>query len=278
MTRTAQSTAQDAGHRPFTSSGTMPSTGFRVKWDRTAIALVALLAVISAVGTGIATALGAGLGLVAGVAALVAVAAVVGLRFLAVRDRKKRANQRIDQAFDEAMNSSQQVTGEPPFGPHGTAGAAGATGPARPFDAARPSTARPSATSNGAATSAGVASDRGAAEHTEHTENATGRQHVAEGAGHEAGHEGAGHEGAQTSATEQGAPASTVPSVPRPTYLDAPETHRAHPEPLTIPEPPLASPGTKLKSGVSAEYRAKVEATANRTLDLDKVLERRRAV
>lgn len=66
--------------------------------------------------------------------------------------------------------------------------------------------------------------------------------------------------------------------MPRPTYLDAPEAVRPEPQPLELPEVKTAQPGTRLKDGVSAEYTARVQASANRTLDLDKVLERRRAV
>lgn len=53
---------------------------------------------------------------------------------------------------------------------------------------------------------------------------------------------------------------------------------RPEPQPLELPEVKTAQPGTRLKDGVSAEYTARVQASANRTLDLDKVLERRRAV
>ncbi|MEW1979630.1 hypothetical protein AB0333_01700 [Citricoccus sp. NPDC079358] len=212
------------------------AAGFRVKWDRTIIAAVAVLATLTFLGTGIAAAFGAGTLLVSGIAAAVAVAGLATLRALALQDRKRRKDRRIESAFDDAMNPVLPAV-EP---------AAPAAGPARVFDAA-----------------AGSTSARGAAPDEKPATAPTTEQDAPEQASRDAG-------------AHEGAPA--LPSVPRPTYLDAAEAHRVVPAPMAKPETPQASPGVKLKAGVSAEYRAKVEATANRTLDLDKVLERRRAV
>ena len=230
MTRTAQSMPRDAD-RPATSAAA-PESGFRVKWDRTALAAIALVAALTFIGTGLAAAFGAGTLLVAGISAVVAVAAVAALRTLAVLDRKKRADRRIEDAFDEAMSPTL-----PAADPVTTA--AGSTAV---FDAAS-GNSRPAASTPAGRTPSPSADREDAA--------------PAEAAGPDA---------------------AVLPSVPRPTYLDAGEARRPEPAPLMPPESPMASPGVKLKSGVSAEYRAKVEATANRTLDLDKVLERRRAV
>lgn len=231
MTRTAQSMPRDAD-RPAKSAAA-PDAGFRVKWDRTALAAIALVAALTFIGTGVAAAFGAGTLLVAGISALVAVAAVAALRALAVRDRKKRADRRIEDAFDEAMSPALPAAGSTAAG--STAVFDAASGGSRP--AASAPAGRPASPSAG----------RQTAEPSEPSEAA-------------------------------GPDATVLPSVPRPTYLDAGEAHRPEPAPLKTPEIPMASPGVKLKSGVSAEYRARVEATANRTLDLDKVLERRRAV
>lgn len=228
MTRIAQSTRRDAELPASPQSD--PETGFRVKWDRTALAAVALVAALTFIGTGLAAAFGASTLLIAGVSAVVAIAAVASLRALAVRDRKKRADRRIEQAFDEAMSPI-------------LADAASVT------------------------TTAGT---------TPVFDAASG----AEGAGPEVSEatEAPAAPSAEQSAQAGGSTAPVLPSVPRPTYLDAGEAHRPEPAPLVTPPAPLASPGVKLKSGVSAEYQAKLEATAHRTLDLDKVLERRRAV
>ncbi|NUL46869.1 hypothetical protein F7P69_16930 [Cellulosimicrobium funkei] len=237
MTRTAQSMPRDAD-RPAKSAA--PESGFRVKWDRTALAAVALVAALTFIGTGLAAAFGAGTLLVAGISAVVAVAAVVALRALAVRDRKKRADRRIEDAFDEAMSPTLPAADPVTTAAGSTAVFDAASGSSRPAASAPAGrTASPSA-----GRTASPSADREDAE-------------PAEAAGPDA---------------------AVLPSVPRPTYLDAGEARRPEPAPLKTPETPMASPGVKLKSGVSAEYRAKVEATANRTLDLDKVLERRRAV
>ncbi|QCU77614.1 hypothetical protein E7744_04845 [Citricoccus sp. SGAir0253] len=232
MTRTAQSTPR--GVRPRS----MPASGFRVKWDRTLIALVALLAVLVLVVTGVAALFGAGTGGTALVAALVAAGGVASLRALALRDRKARRDQRIERAFTEAMNPGLPVVHDAvPSGSGSTA----------VFDAASGQAPAPHARDEqgAAAPAAAPAVPAGSA---------------------------------PTPAPGADLDAAALPSVPRPTYLDAAEAHRPVPEPLVRPEVPAAQPGTKLKSGVSGEYLAKVQATANRSLDLDKVLQRRRAV
>lgn len=228
MTRSPQSTTREPG-----GSHALSGTGFRIRWDRTIIALVVLVALLTFVIAGTAALFGAGTGMAAGLALLVAVAGVVTLRALALRDRKRRRDARIEEAFSEAMGPSEP-TG---VGSHGSDTV---------FDAA--STAHPAP-----AQRFGQASD----------EAAVGKAEV-------------------TSAADSvEAPEDTSSArldVPRPTYLDAAEAHRPVPEPLAPPQVPSHQPGTRLKNGVSPEYRATVEATANRSLDLDKVLERRRAV
>ncbi|GAA1132294.1 hypothetical protein GCM10009670_27520 [Citricoccus alkalitolerans] len=236
MKRTAQSMPRNNA-RPVDAAKESAS-GFRVKWDRTIIAAVAVLAALTFLGTGIAAAFGAGTLLVSGIAAAVAVAGVATLRTLALRDRKKRKDRRIESAFDEAMNPGLPTSER----------TVPTTGPTRVFDAA-----------------AGSTSGRGAA--TAPAEKAVSAPSTEQTAPEQVTRDAGADESA-----------SALPSVPRPTYLDAAEAHRVAPAPIAKPEAPQASPGVKLKAGVSAEYRAKVEATANRTLDLDKVLERRRAV
>jgi len=230
MSRNSQSTPGAAGRSRGTSG-----TGFRIKWDRTIIALVALLALATAVVTGIAAAFGAGTGAAAAISALLTVAGVASLRALALRDRKRRRDERIEQAFTEAMSPAQPAAG--PTG-HGSATV---------FDAA-----------------SGTPTDQ---------------RDEAEVAAPETGPlQDADQAPAPDTTPGTRADDAARPSVPRPTYLDAAEAHRPLPAPLARPEVPAHQPGTKLKAGVSDEYLAKVQATANRPLDLDKVLERRRAV
>ena len=71
----------------------------------------------------------------------------------------------------------------------------------------------------------------------------------------------------------------TIPAVPRPTYLDAPEMVRPAPAPL--PAPAATGSDARLKDAARAAARdEEVSATAERdiaALDLDNVLARRRA-
>lgn len=66
--------------------------------------------------------------------------------------------------------------------------------------------------------------------------------------------------------------------LPRPIYLDAPEVQRAAPEPLQTPQDPVPSRAVQLSEGVSSQYQDKITEKANTRLDLDKVLNRRRAI
>jgi hypothetical protein len=234
MSRNSQSTPGGAVRSRETSG-----SGFRIKWDRTIIALVALLALVTTLVAGLAAAFGAATGLLATISALVAVAGVASLRALALRDRKRRRDVRIEQAFTEAMNPAQAEA--VPAGPAGH-------GSTTVFDAA-----------------SGTTGDR-----PDQIDDATPPS------GHRADtNQVPASENAQADRADDPA---VRPGVPRPTYLDAAEAHRPAPVPLAPPEVPVYQPGTKLKAGVSDEYLARVQATANRPLDLDKVLERRRAV
>jgi hypothetical protein len=230
MSRNSQSTPGGAGRSRVTSG-----SGFRIKWDRTIIALVAVLALMTAVITGIAAAFGAGTGAAAAISALLTLAGIASLRALALRDRKRRRDEQIEQAFTEAMSPARPAA--VPTG-HGSTAV---------FDAApgTPTDQQPDA--DVAAPTAGPRKDADQAPAPDKTPG--------------------------TRVDD-----ASRPAVPRPTYLDAAEAHRPLPEPLARPEVPAHQPGTKLKDGVSGEYLAKVQATANRPLDLDKVLERRRAV
>ncbi|MCR8676555.1 hypothetical protein NWP10_12200, partial [Micrococcus sp. HG099] len=71
----------------------------------------------------------------------------------------------------------------------------------------------------------------------------------------------------------------TLPVVPRPTYLDAPEMLRPAPAPLTAPD--AAGSDVRLKDAArAAEREEALSATAEQdvaALDLDHVLARRRA-
>ncbi len=87
----------------------------------------------------------------------------------------------------------------------------------------------------------------------------------------------------ETPVVEQPAvPAPTsVPArkaVPRPMYLDTPEVEREAPEPLETPQEPTPSRQVQLSEGVSSQYQEKIQQKANTRLDLDKALNRRRAI
>ena len=74
------------------------------------------------------------------------------------------------------------------------------------------------------------------------------------------------------------APVPARQPLPRPMYLEAPEVARQAPEPLETPQEPVPSRDVQLSEGVSSQYQEKITEKANTRLDLDKVLNRRRAI
>lgn len=74
------------------------------------------------------------------------------------------------------------------------------------------------------------------------------------------------------------APVPARVPLPRPIYLDAPEVAREAPEPLEPPQDPVPSRAVQLSEGVSSQYQEHITEKANTRLDLDTVLNRRRAI
>ncbi|MDO5633683.1 MAG: hypothetical protein Q4G34_02240, partial [Micrococcus sp.] len=84
--------------------------------------------------------------------------------------------------------------------------------------------------------------------------------------------------GRASSSEERAGAAAGMTTVPRPTYLDAPEMQRVITD--TVTAPAKAPEGeVRLADGVSETHRARVRRAAqtNPNLDLDSVLARRRA-
>lgn len=233
---------------------TAPETGvpeaaqqgaFRIRYGRCALALVGLLALLTAVMTLLLLAFGAVSGAVPAVAALVAVSCVAILRTLAVRERRAK----VQKAFADAMTSTPARVAVPrkPAGSPTSAEDAHAASPA-PFDAEsgneQPKPLTPAELRAAALAVAVAAGDTSAAPKT-----------------------------AQPSAT----PWEPV-EVPKPVYVDAAKAERPAPEPLDLPEAPKATAKTPLKQSMATEQRTSTAAKTHSALgNLDDVLQRRRA-
>ncbi|MEX3566746.1 hypothetical protein [Micrococcus endophyticus] len=211
------------------------TAGLQVRWGRTALFLAALAALAVALVAGVAAAFGAGTAGLAGACLLFAVAAVAGLRALAVRDRARRAPAAVVEAPAEA---APHATPEAPRVDPERDRRVFETVLGLEDEAARVSAAAPAAPA--AAPTVVAASAVRAPEATDTV---------------------------------------TLPVVPRPTYLDAPEMLRPAPAPLTAPE--AAGSDVRLKDAArAAEREEALSATAEQdvaALDLDHVLARRRA-
>ena len=249
--RTADVRPADSAARPETAP-TGAGDGFRVRWDRTALALGALVLLTTFLASGVAAAFGAGTGVLAGWSLVGALGCVAGLRVLAVRDqRRRRAGAPAQQAVAEAQPEAdsrpvrRRVTDV--------------------FDAGAHEEQQRPATPTGQSSAATAAEPMAAP-----TQNA----------------------GSAAAASAAGSVRGAALSLPRPAYLEAPEVVRPAPRPMQDEdEGKRASAATRLKDGVTAEYRERVLARARMTaeddeaarseqvaaLDLDNVLARRRA-
>ena len=211
------------------------TAGLRVRWGRTALFLAALAALAVALVSGVAAAFGADTADLAGACLLFAVAAVAGLRALAVRDRARRAPAAVVEARAQAP---PHAAPEAPRVDPERDRRVFETVLALEDEAPRVSAAAPAAPA--AAPTVVAASAVRAPEATDTV---------------------------------------TLPVVPRPTYLDAPEMLRPAPAPLTAPE--AAGSDVRLKDAArAAEREEALSATAEQdvaALDLDHVLARRRA-
>ncbi|VXB62393.1 conserved membrane hypothetical protein [Arthrobacter sp. 9AX] len=228
-----------------TPAGSTATTGhFKIRYGRTAIALVGLLSLLTAFVSAVLLAFGLGSPVLPLACTAVTVASVVLLRTLAVRDRKSKVN----AAFRSAMAApapKPAATHVPPK-PE--------TAPARPesplFDAeahrpqVKPLTA------------------------IELREAALA---VAVAAG-------------DTSAAQAAPGSTWEPvEVPKPVYVEAAKAERPAPEPLELPEAPKATGKPSLKQGAAgvpaatapeAEQLTKAQSALS---NLDDVLQRRRA-
>lgn len=236
-----------------------PAGRLTVHWGRTLVALLGLLALLTALVTGVlaaATSLTVAVPVICGVVLLASLAL---LRTMAVTRRRRHRRQRLDAALREAMNPD--VAGDGLRRPAVPSTAAAVTGqPARiaPFDAL---------TSDGR----GVGGPRSL---------------------QEVDADGLPVDLAETfpAGSPSAAPAATAPSpaepwepreLPKPKYLEVEKAERPAPEPIA-PETPKPSADVKIgrpTSGpaVAPPAPARPQTAVQQSLDLDAVLKRRRA-
>ncbi|KRE74187.1 hypothetical protein [Arthrobacter sp. Soil762] len=230
-----------------TSGRSTTGGAFRIRYGRTGIALVGVLALLTAFVSGVLLPFGIGSALlpVAGLATTIAAVAV--LRFLAVRDRKAKVN----AAFRSAMSAPVRRQGSVATD---TAARPAAQPESRLFDAeAHQPQPKPKPLTAMELREAALA--------------------VAVAAGD------------ASAAAASLAPADTTwepVDVPTPVYVAAAKAERPAPQPLDLPEAPKAVGKPSLKQGVPAALpaapAAKPLTKAQSALsNLDDVLQRRRA-
>ena len=109
----------------------------KINYGRLAVALVGLIAFVTMLVAAVMALAGQSTGRLAFTMLLLVVASFIGLRALALRARKRRAMERVQAAFADAMNPYFEESSDTATRPHLTV-AADYTGPSRPFDAQAP--------------------------------------------------------------------------------------------------------------------------------------------
>ena len=260
---TRKSSASAAGltpGQPRGKSATKPGGAFRIRYGRAAIALAGLLSFAAALVTGVLLLFGIGAGFVPALTFLAGLAAVALLRWLAVRDRRRK----VSAAFSAAMGAPAERENPTPLAtPHPDAVNVAELPESTLFDAEA------------------VESQPKPLTAVELREAALA---VAIAAGDNSGLAAAAEPAAGRLDDET---VSWEPvEVPKPTYVEAAKAERPAPEPLDLPEAPKSAGKPSLKQGAAA---APPVASPNAGLagqqgkaqcalsNLDDVLQRRRA-
>ena len=244
------STGHDGG--PQTAS---TSPAFRIRYGRLALALAGLLSLFTGVVSAALRIFGLGSPWLPFAALLGAGAAVFALRWLAVRDRRRKMNDAFREAMGAPARSApecaprREPAGEPRERPESLL-----------FDAQADTTERKPLPKPMTA------------------------QELRQAALAEAMASGDASAGTGDARTPEGSSWEPV-EVPKPTYVEAPKAERAAPQPLDLPEAPKAVGKPSLKQGLpqtagslgaDADYKPLGKAQSALS-NLDDVLQRRRA-
>ena len=260
---TRKSSASAAGFTPGQPGGksaTKPEGAFRIRYGRAAIALAGLLSFAAALVTGVLVLFGVGAGFVPPLSFLTGLAAVVLLRWLAVRDRRRK----VSAAFSAAMGAPAERENRAPLAdPDSDAGNAAELPESTLFDAEA------------------VESQPKPLTAVELREAALA---VAIAAGDNSGLAASVQ---PTAGRPEDESVSWEPvEVPKPTYVEAAKAERPAPEPLDLPEAPKSVGKPSLKQGTAAAPpvappnagpAAQQSKSQSALSNLDDVLQRRRA-
>lgn len=106
----AQTSAESAGVKTGSTHSAAPTSGFRIYWGRTAVALLGLLALLGGAATAIAVPFVTSLTwLVPAVCAAVLAVSLVSLQVMAAVRRRNRRRRRVEEAMQEAMSSRTET-------------------------------------------------------------------------------------------------------------------------------------------------------------------------
>jgi hypothetical protein len=254
---TRKSSVSGARSTPAGKSEAKDGGAFRIRYGRVAIALAGLLSFATALISGVLAIFGVGTGWLPSLSFLAGAAAVVLLRRLAVRDRRRKVN----AAFSAAMGAPAN----------------------RPRPAAHP--AVPQAADETATLRESTLFDAEAAAPQPKPLTAVELREAALAVALAAGDRSGLASAQDAAAPAKDESASWEPvQVPKPTYVEAAKAERPAPEPLDLPEAPKAAGKPSLKQGpaaapaVASPNAGRPQGKAQSALsNLDDVLQRRRA-
>ncbi|MCC3272791.1 hypothetical protein MUK71_12305 [Arthrobacter zhangbolii] len=233
--------------------GQTPPAAFRIRKGRVALALTGLLALVTVLVGGVLAAATAVSWLIPAAGLAAAAASVIGLRSLALRDRRRR----VQNAFRDAMgpdlqhrtgfvSPADQVLGEPEE-----------AAPAAPPQPLRETVlfdlqAAPAPDAIVDAVPAALTTPPAEAKEPEAPK-------------------------APVLPPKTGSTPWEPVEVPKPVYVDAPKAPRPAPEPIVLPEPPRPMTKTPLRPGAVPAVPSAQERPETGKINLDDVLQRRRA-
>jgi predicted lipid-binding transport protein (Tim44 family) len=273
MTRTQRTgpvkrTADVDGARKPAATG----PAFKIRYGRLALALAGVLSLLTGVVSAALRIFGVGTAWLPVVTLLGTVAAVVLLRRLAVRDRRRKVN----AAFRAAMSApARSASVQSPSAQSASAQSAQAPGAGVPAAEVRQSVKRPESPLFDAQSGLGAPKSAPKALTAQELRQAAMAEAAASG-------------DTSVRLTTEGSSWEPV-EVPKPTYVEAPKAERAAPEPLDLPEAPKAVGKPSLKQGLAQSGRplaseaptgdsdAKLGKAQSALSNLDDVLQRRRA-
>lgn len=245
---------------------------FRIHWDRTLLAGIALLALLAVIGTSLAAGLTSMAWTVPAICAAVFLGALVGLQVTAAARRRRKRHQRVERAMQDAISAYPQADEQVAVRQRSAARAGaelGISSQSAPFDALSSDAA-----GQGGPDSLVTLDEDGLPENAERLFGRHAPRQAPQS--EQQSSSPAGRDDSTRVGTSEWEPRQ----VPHPKYLVAEKAERPEPQPVESAQSPAPSADTKLQqpaAPAAPQEQRHQDAPAESAMDLDAVLKRRRA-